>query len=118
MELDKFQILKGQSSPDNHGVSVPRTSMCTGAAKISSTVPTRRQNRFVCSESMKGPVFHVERDDTNTFSTIHDQVESEIFNEEGGVVTQGLAVKGVKDGVTCTVCGSGAAIGLTTFAEF
>jgi hypothetical protein len=67
---------------------------------------------------MKSPVFHIERYDANTFSAIHDQIESEIFNEEGGVMTQGLAIKGVKDSVTRTVCCSGAAIGLTAFAVF
>ena len=92
--------------------------MCTSAAEIRSTISSGGQYCLVCSEPMKSPVFHIERDDTDAFSTIHDQVESEVFDEKGSVVSQRLAVKSVKNSMTRTVCCGCASIGLAAFAIF
>ena len=87
------------------------------AAEVRTTVSTGSQDSLVSAEAMQRAVLHVEREHTHTFTTVHYEVESEILDEEVGVVSERLAVEGVQDGVPGTVSGSGTPIGLTTLAE-
>ena len=47
MELDEFQILKGKTGTNDHGISISRASVGARAAKIRSPVTTRRQDGLV-----------------------------------------------------------------------
>lgn len=116
MELNKLQVLKRKTSTDDHGVTVTRASVRTRATEVSPTVTTGSKNGLVAPETVEGSVLHVESDDTDTLSILHEQIERKVLDEKVGVVTERLAVQGVKDGVTCAVCGSGATVGLATLA--
>lgn len=91
--------------------------MCTGTREVGSTVTTGGQDGLVTPESVQCSVLHVERDDTDTFAILHEKVEGKVFNEEVGVVSEGLTVKGVEDGVTGSIGSGGASIGLSTLSE-
>lgn len=66
---------------------------------------------------MQSSIFEVESDNTDTFAVLHQQVKSEVFDEEVGVVSKRLSVESVENGVTSSVGGSGTSVGLTTFTE-
>jgi len=40
------------------------------------------------TETVKSSILHVEGNDTNTLSVLHDEIKSEVFDEEVGVVPQ------------------------------
>lgn len=90
--------------------------MSTRAAEVGTTVATSSEDSLVAAEPVKGTIFHVKGNDTNTFAVLHDQVEGEVFDEEVGIVAEGLAIEGVENGMTSTVSSSSAAVGLTTLA--
>ena len=69
------------------------------------------------AESVQCAVLHVQRHDANTLAIFHDQIKREVFNEEVGVVTEGLAVKRVEEGMTGTVSSSRASVCLAALAE-
>ena len=116
MELDEFQILQRKTCTRNHGITVSRTCVCARAAKVSTSITTGSQDGLVSPEAMEGTIFHVECDDTDTFAILHDQVESKVFDEEVGVMTERLAIQRVEQGVAGAVGGSCTAVCLTTFA--
>jgi hypothetical protein len=47
-------------------------------------------------KAVEGTVFHVECDDTDTLAVLHDQVEGKVFDEEVGVMSERLAIEGMK----------------------
>lgn len=116
MELDELQILQRKSSTDDHSVTISRASVGTCAAEVGSSVTTGSQNGLVRTEAVQGTVFHVERNDTDTLAVLHDQVQREVLDEEVRVVAQRLAVESVENGVSSSVSGSGATVGLATLA--
>jgi ribosomal protein S6E (S10) len=65
---------------------------------------------------MERSVFHVERDHTDTLAVLHEQIERKVFDEKVGVVSEGLSVQSVQDGVTCSISGGGTSVGLSTLA--
>src|ERR1700761_5164899 len=58
MELNEFQILKGKSGTNDHGIPISRASVGARAAKVRSSVTTRGQDGLVRAETMEC-VFHV-----------------------------------------------------------
>ena len=56
------------------------------AAEERASVSTSSQDGLVRSEAMKGTILKVESDDPNTFSIVHNQVESKVLNEKVGVI--------------------------------
>lgn len=116
MELDEFEILKRKASTNNHCVSVSGAGVGASAAEVGSSVTTSGKNSLVSAEAVEGAVLHVESNDTNTLAILHDEIKSKVFNEEVGIVLEGLTVESVEDGVTGTVSSSGASVGLTTLA--
>lgn len=48
---------------------------------------------------------------------VHDQVEGKVFDEEVGVVSERLTIKGVKDSVARSIGSGCTAVGLSTLAE-
>ena len=91
--------------------------MRTRAAEVCTAVTAGSEHCLVRAESVQCAVLHVQRHDANTFAVFHDQIEREVFNEEVSVVTEGLAVEGVKEGVAGTVGRGGATVSLATLAE-
>lgn len=118
MELDEFEILEWKSSTNDHGI--PITSACVGAsaAEVGSTISTSCQNRLVRAETMKSTILHVHGNNTNALSILHNQIKGEIFDEEVGVVPEGLAVKRMENSMACSISGRGTPVGLATFAVF
>ena len=90
--------------------------MCTRATEVSATVTSSSQDGLVSAETVKGTVLHIQGDDTNTFSILHDKVESKVFNKEICVVPERLSIECVEDSVSCPVRRRSAAVGLTTLA--
>ena len=87
------------------------------AREVRATVATSREHSLMRAEAVKGTVLHVERDNTDALAILHNQVQGKVLDEEVGVVTEGLAVEGVEEGVAGTVGRGGAAVGLATLAE-
>ncbi len=49
---------------------------------------------------MQSSIFHVHSEYTNTFTILHQEIESKVLDEEVGVVAEGLTVEGVEDSMT------------------
>jgi len=116
MELNEFKILQWQSGTNNHSITITRTCMCGCAAEVSTTISTSGQNCLMSPETMQCAVLHVHGNDTNAFAVLHDQVHSEVLNEEVGVMTQRLTIESVQESVTCTIGSGSASVGLTSFS--
>ena len=91
--------------------------MCTRAAEVSTTITPGGQNSLVSTETVEGSVFHVQGNDTDTFTVLHDEVEGKVFNEEVGIMLKRLSVECVQNGVSCSVCCSSATVGLAAFSK-
>lgn len=116
VELHELKILQGQAGTRNHRVTVTRASVRTRAAEVRSPVTTGGQDSLVCTEAVEGAILHVQRDDTNAFAVLHDEIECEVLDEEVGVVPEGLAVERVEESVPGTIRRRCAAVGLATLA--
>jgi hypothetical protein len=91
--------------------------MRRGTRKVGPTITSGSQDSLVRSESVERSILHVEREHTDTFTVLHEQVERKVFDEEVGVVAERLAVEGVKNGVTRSVGGGGAPVSLSSLSE-
>ena len=69
------------------------------------------------AEAVQSAVFLVVCDNSLAFTILHDQIQSEVFDEVIRVVSQRLAVQSVKKGMTRSVSGSTAPVCLSTFPE-
>src|SRR5882762_806634 len=116
MELYELQILKGQASANDHRISISRAGVGTCATEVSASISTGGQDSLMRSEPVQCTVFHVEGDNTDTLTILHNQVKSEKLDEEVGVVTERLSVESVEKGMTCAVGGGGTAICLSTLS--
>lgn len=116
MELHEFEILEWQSGTYNHSIPVSGACVRARTAEVRASITTGSQDCLVCSEPVQCSVFHVKCDDTYTLSVLHDQIKSEVLNEEIGVMTQRLAVEGVKESVAGTISGSSATVCLASLA--
>ena len=90
--------------------------MGTGAAEICTSVTASGKYRLVCPKSVESTVLHVECYDTDALAVLHYEIKGKEFDEEVGVVTERLAIEGMQKGVTSSIGGSSATIGLTTLA--
>jgi hypothetical protein len=88
VELDEFQVLKRQTSTNNHGIAIAGTGVRACTTEVGSSVSTGSQNSFVRPKPVESAILHVKRDNTDTLSVLHDQIQSEILDEEIGVVTE------------------------------
>lgn len=118
VELDELEILVWQTSTGDHGHAVTGTRVCGGAAEVCSSVATGGQNRVVREESVQSTILLVVGQDAAALAVLHDQVDDEVLDEVVGVVSQGLAVQGVQQGVAGSISGSTASVGLSTLAVF
>lgn len=113
MELHKLKILQRQSCTRNHSIAVTGARVRTRATKVRPSIPASCEHCFVRTEAMKGTIFHVKCNDTDALAILHDKIKRKVFDEKVGIVTQGLAVEGVKQRMTSTVSRSSTAIGLS-----
>jgi hypothetical protein len=114
VELNEFKVLEWEASTSDHSITVTRASVRTRAAEVGTAITTSGQNSLVRSEAVQSTVLHVECNDTDTFTTFHDQVQCEVLDEEIGVVSERLAVKSVEKRVTCAVGGGSTPVSLST----
>lgn len=117
VELNKLEILVGETGTGSHGHTVTSASVGGSAAEVGTSVSTSGEDGVVGEESVEGAVLLVVGENTAAFTILHDQVEGEVLDEVVGVVSERLAVEGVEKGVAGTVSSSAAAVGLATLAE-
>ena len=80
--------------------------MRTRAAEVGTSIAARSEHGLVRAEAVECAVLHVEGDHANTLAILHDEVEREVLDEEVGVVSEGLTIEGMKNGVPGSVgCG-------------
>lgn len=91
MELDEFKILQRETSPGDHGVAVTSAGVRRGAREVSSAVASSGEDGIVGSETVEGAVFLVVSHNADALSfVVHDEVHSEILDEEVCVVAKRL----------------------------
>jgi len=62
-------------------------------------------------ESVKGSVLHVQSENSDTLSLGgHEEIKSEVLDEEVGVVLERLSVESVQHGVSSSVGGGGTSV--------
>ena len=88
MELNELQILQWQTSSGDHGVTIARAGVCTRATEVSASIASSSQDSLVSTETVEGTVLHIQGDDANALSALHDEVEGEVFDEEVCVVLE------------------------------
>ena len=96
VELHELEILERETGARDHGVTVTRASVCGRAGEVRASVTAGGEDGLVRTEAVQGAVLHVERDDTGALAILHDQIESEVLDEEVGVVAEGLAIERVQ----------------------
>lgn len=116
VELDKLEILVGETSTGNHGHTVTSASVSRRAAEVGTSVATGGEDGVVGEESVESAVLLVVGEDTTALAVLHNQVKGEVLDEVVGVVAQRLAVQGVQKGVAGSVGGGAASVGLATLA--
>ena len=110
MELHELHVLQWQAGAQHHAAAVAGADVCRGAGEVGAAITAGRQNHHIADETVNRAVIHVESDDaTAAAGVVHDQVDSEIFDVEFGVMLERLAVHGVQHGVAGAVSrGAGA----------
>jgi hypothetical protein len=72
---------------------------------------------MVGSESVNGTVFEAHSHNATAFTVLHNEIHSEVLDEESAVVLQGLTHHSVQEGVTSTISSGAATNGLTSLTE-
>jgi hypothetical protein len=116
VELDELEILVGETGTGNHGHTVTGTGVGRCAGEVGSAVTTGSEDGVVSKESVQSAVLLVVGEDTAALAILHDQVEGEVLDEVVGLVAERLSVESVKKGVSGSVSGSAASVGLATLA--
>ena len=116
VELNELQILVRKTSTGDHSHTVTSASVSRGTREVSTSVTTSGQDGVLGAESVDGTVLLVVSNDTLALAVLHDQVGGEVLDEVVGVVAERLSVEGVKKGVSGSVSGGAASVGLTTLA--
>lgn len=117
MELDELGVLDSESSTSDHTTTVTSAGVSGGATLVSSTVTTSGKDSLVGTHSMDGSISHVVSHNSldGSIDGGLDQVHSEVFDEEDGIVTKGTSHQGVKHRVTSPIGDAAASVGLSTF---
>ena len=92
--------------------------MRASAAEVGTAVSASSKDGLVCAESVESAILHVEGDDTNTLTILHDQIQSEVFDEKVGVVSERLTVEGMQQSMPSSVSSSSTTVCLTTLSVF
>jgi hypothetical protein len=114
VELNKLQILEGETGTGNHGVTITSAGVSRGAREVGTSVSSGGEDGLVRAETVKGTILHVQSEDTTALAVLHDEIQSEVLDEEVGVVAERLSVKSVENGVTGTISDGSATVSLTT----
>ena len=116
VELDKLEILHGETRASHHRVTVSRARVRGRRGEVRAPVATRGQDGLVRPEPVDGAVLHAHRDHADALALVHDEIERKVLHEELGVVLQGLSVQGVKHRVPRPVRGARTPVCLATLA--
>lgn len=88
MELNELHIRQWKASSCNHSSTVTSAGVGWGTGLISSSVSTSSQDSVQSSDSVNGTIGNWHDSDSSANSVVHDQVKSEILNEESTVISQ------------------------------
>lgn len=116
VELDKLEILVGETGTGNHGHTVTGAGVGRSAREVGAAVTAGGENGVVGEEAVEGTILLVVGENTATLTILHDQVDGEVLDEVVGVVTERLAVESVEKSVTGTIGSSAATVSLAAFA--
>ena len=116
VELNELEILVGQTGTGNHGHTITGTCVRRCAGEVSTAVTSSGQNGVLSDEPVDCTVLLVVGNDTLADAILHDQIGSEELDEVLGIMAQGLSVQSVEKGVSRSVSGSAASVGLPTLA--
>ena len=116
MELHELHVLVGEAGARHHGRAVAGARVRRRARKVGASVAARGDDRVVGAEAMDGAVLETERNDAHALALVHDEVESEVLDEEVRVVAQRLAVERVQERVARTIGDARATLGLLAHA--
>lgn len=113
VELDELGVLAGESSTTQHTITVSRAGVRGGAGEVGASPSSRGDDGVVGSDSVDSSVSDGHADDSSAGSLlVHDQVENEVLDEEVAVVPERSPEKCVEHGVSGSVGGGGASVGL------
>ena len=100
MELDELHVLQRQPGAQHHGAAVARAGMRGGAGLVHASAPARRDDGHVGAEAVDRSVLQAPGEQAATGAVlVHQQVESEILDEESRLVLEALLIERVQDGV-------------------
>lgn len=138
VELHELEILKGESSASDHSGSVSGASVGGGAGEVGASVTSSGEDGLVRAESVHGAVLLVVGHHSNALAVLHDEIcrpntisslnsdsargaegrrtSGEVLDEVLGVVAERLAVESVEHGMSGSVGGSGATVGLSSLS--
>lgn len=117
VELHELQVLEGQTSTRDHGVTVTGTGVGGSGREVGSAVATSGNDGVVGEETVESTVLLVVSDHTAALTVLHEKVHGEVLDEELGVVTQTLTIKGVEQSMASTVGHGTGTVGLTALTE-
>jgi len=90
MELNELHIRQRQTSSSHHGVTITSTSMSGCAGLIGSSIATTGNDSVKSSYSVDCSISNAHDCDSSADTiVVHNEVKSEIFDEEGTVVCEG-----------------------------
>ena len=100
MKLDEFHVLQRQPGAQHHGVAVAGAGVRRGAGLVDPAASARRDNGHVGAEAVDRSVLETPGEQAAADAIlVHQQVESEILDEEARLVLQALLVERVQDRV-------------------
>jgi hypothetical protein len=119
VELNEFIVLLGQSGSHGHGIAVSGTGVGTSATEVSTSVSSSGKNGILGLDSVDGSIFHIERNDSNASTiVVHDQIQTEVLDEIGGIKGERTSVESVKHGMSSTIGGSSTTMSLSSLSKF
>ncbi len=103
VELDEFHVLQRQSGAQHHAAAVARAGVRAGGGVIAAAIAAGRQHHALRAEPVDRPVIEAHGDHADALlavgAVLHDQVDGEIFDEEGRVVFEALLIERMEHGV-------------------
>lgn len=112
MELNELHVRQWETGSGNHSSTVTGAGVGWGAGLIGSSVTSSCDDGVQGSDSVDGSISDWHDGDTSADSVVHDQVQSEILDEESAVVGQGSAEEGMEHSMTGSVGDGTGSIGL------
>jgi hypothetical protein len=117
VELDELGISDSKTSSGNHATTITGAGVGGSAALVSTAVTTGGEHSLLSTHSVDSSVSNVVSHDATALSILHNEVQSEVLNEENAVIAESTAEQGVQHGVTSTISHSAASVGLTSLSE-